>query len=120
MTEETTPYRGPGDQNVDRNSCGARLANVPVGQTLGGGQRQASRIDLVNNTAGNICEVVGDLQNRLRKVVDRIDGSRPMSEEEACDVDAPGIFGEIESRHRATQRDLERCLGWISELERLL
>ena len=127
MTEETTRYEGPGNPIVDRNSCGAKASNAPeIGRrdqranTLGAGQRSPSRIDMVNNTAGNICEVVGDLQNRLRMVVDRIDGSRPTMEEEACDVDAHGVFGEIESRHRATQRDLERCMGWICELERIL
>ena len=128
MTDETAKYHTP--ERAIQAGANARGPDTrgPMSPTLDPGRvgsnelvdNSPSRIDMVNNTAGHIAEVVRCMHDRLSNIAARIDGPRPHQEETKTEVDSPGVFGEIEAKQRITLYDLERCSGWIIELERVL
>ena len=97
-----------------------KMENSPQQPTAAGSLKQPTKINQVERMTCEIRQVVEEMEQRLQLVVDRLDGTRPTEAHQETAVDMPGILGSINSQQDKTRRDLDRCLGWLNEIEQLV
>ena len=88
--------------------------------TAGATLKQPTKISNVERMTCEIRQVVEELEQRMQNIVDRLDGSRPTEARGETVDDPPGVLGAIQGQQDKTRRDLDRCLGWLNEIEQLV
>jgi len=98
-----------------------------LGQAYAGNQLQPPatsgprRIEAIDDQAGQILNMTGELADRLQQLVEGLDGHRPTGDCEAgVDVDPVGSLQRIERKHSNTLEQLARARSWLQDLEQLV